>query len=406
MISWWEVLKASKGLPVNDYYAQMWGKQLGAAGYVIADLTAPLPLNITTDGTALLDYRIYGATVDGESVGVETESGEPTGYKLPMVSRGGNLLMAVRRDGMYDEYGEWHDLAVQVYETTDFMPVVPGTYELYFNKSSSSQDEMVPVIGNFWDSDRSFVKNIYNDNLFADKLQVTITEPGYITFSYRLESVYFALFYSKATTPIYIGDTKLAKDEYVSYAEQKIYKFGENLADWDKGVESNVTKVMNADGSVTIRGSSAGTYRAYQFANAPNNGTDVLGLVLGKRYTISFDVIAAIIQAQSGQPLTSFCYRLPSGNIRVSDGKPLSVLGHHSFEFLYDVTGYLSVLMTNQTYDNYVTIANLQIRESISPTDPPVPLPALPTTEGSTTFEYGGGEPQPEQMYVKYRRKD
>lgn len=29
MISWWEVLKASRGLPVNNYYAQMWGKQLG-----------------------------------------------------------------------------------------------------------------------------------------------------------------------------------------------------------------------------------------------------------------------------------------------------------------------------------------------------------------------------------------
>lgn len=50
MISWWEVLKASKGLPVSDFYAAMWGKQI-AGKYTITELEGPLPLTFNADGT-------------------------------------------------------------------------------------------------------------------------------------------------------------------------------------------------------------------------------------------------------------------------------------------------------------------------------------------------------------------
>ena len=56
---------------------------------VWSEYTGTLPITITANGDALIDYRIYGA--DG-GVGEPTESGEPAGYKLPMVISDQNLL--------------------------------------------------------------------------------------------------------------------------------------------------------------------------------------------------------------------------------------------------------------------------------------------------------------------------
>lgn len=48
--------------------------------------TGPLPIAFNSDGTPLDDYKLYGTA---EGAGVETESGEPTGYKLPMTVESG-----------------------------------------------------------------------------------------------------------------------------------------------------------------------------------------------------------------------------------------------------------------------------------------------------------------------------
>lgn len=48
--------------------------------------TGPLPIAFNSDGTPLDDCKLYG-TADGS--GVETESGEPTGYKLQLTVESG-----------------------------------------------------------------------------------------------------------------------------------------------------------------------------------------------------------------------------------------------------------------------------------------------------------------------------
>lgn len=86
MISLNDVLLAMSNIPVDDPIAEIWGRGL-QGGYRITEYTGSLPITITANGDALLDYRIFGA--DG-GVGVATESGEPAGYKLPMVISDGN----------------------------------------------------------------------------------------------------------------------------------------------------------------------------------------------------------------------------------------------------------------------------------------------------------------------------
>ena len=76
MLSMWEVLKASKGLPVSDFYAAMWGRKM-AVKYTVTELEGTLPLNFSSAGKPLMDYRIYGA--EG-GVGSQTTRG----YALTM----------------------------------------------------------------------------------------------------------------------------------------------------------------------------------------------------------------------------------------------------------------------------------------------------------------------------------
>lgn len=64
-----EVLKASKGLYVDDSFAMLWGKQLG--GWKVAELTGTLPMTFRSNGTALINYRIFGVA---EGAGLQTEN--------------------------------------------------------------------------------------------------------------------------------------------------------------------------------------------------------------------------------------------------------------------------------------------------------------------------------------------
>lgn len=66
----------NRGILVNGEDYQPWDT-----------VESTLPLTITTNGEPTINYKIYGNTVDKKGVGVETESGEPKGYKLPMVCR-------------------------------------------------------------------------------------------------------------------------------------------------------------------------------------------------------------------------------------------------------------------------------------------------------------------------------
>lgn len=58
-----DVLKAKNNIFVKNPYAVLWGRKL-SGGYEPAEATGTLPLTFRSNGTAILDYRIYGNTVE------------------------------------------------------------------------------------------------------------------------------------------------------------------------------------------------------------------------------------------------------------------------------------------------------------------------------------------------------
>ena len=59
--------------------------------------------------------------------------------------------------------------------------------------------------------------------------------------------------------------------------------------------------------------------------------------------------------------------------------------------------------------DEYVDYSEQKIYRMVggvlTPTDPPVPLPALPTVDGTTITDYAGQSAAPSRFYAKYRKE-
>lgn len=97
MISIYDVLKASKGINVDDTFAELWGRKLSNA-YTVATYTGTLPATLQTVAGYLESYKIYGNTVQNGTPTPETPvmpigcgELETTGahagqYKLPILS--------------------------------------------------------------------------------------------------------------------------------------------------------------------------------------------------------------------------------------------------------------------------------------------------------------------------------
>lgn len=99
MTSMYDVLKASKGIYVDDTFAELWGRKLSNA-YTVATYTGTFPAVLQTVAGYLESYKIYGNTVQNGTPTPENPimpSGcgelETTGvnagqYKLPLSSAG------------------------------------------------------------------------------------------------------------------------------------------------------------------------------------------------------------------------------------------------------------------------------------------------------------------------------
>lgn len=237
MTSFWEILKSSKSLKASDAFAELWGKSI-ADSWDIITITGSLPLSFLSKGEALTNYRLYGTA---EGAGVQTESGEPTGYQIPLTVTSGeqtdNLFdknatdinngyvdgYHLKRDGTTGSNSSW--------AISEYMPITGGlNYTFNYGTSSSS-----PAIC-YYDSNRHYISGVP----YGGQNPKVVSVPqnvSYIRFSFMknhaddimfvqadsLPDHYIPHRYS-TTTPIYIGSTKLGAEEYVDYQEQKVWK--------------------------------------------------------------------------------------------------------------------------------------------------------------------------------------
>lgn len=74
MTSIYDVLKASKGLPVNDIFAELWGRKL-SSDYTIVVYTGTLPVTLMrTKAGYLQRYKVFGNSSSGQECGERTDN--------------------------------------------------------------------------------------------------------------------------------------------------------------------------------------------------------------------------------------------------------------------------------------------------------------------------------------------
>lgn len=171
------------------------------------------------------------------------------------------------------------------------------------------------------------------------------------------------------TTPIYIGDTPLGEDEYVDYGEQKVYRYGNNI--FDSSAKSGANGYIN-DRYLTSTGSLQTSSLWYV--------SEYMGVEFKKyKVTSGIQSAAAIVEYDENKNF------LVAHTYTSSSKIAFEVLSNCKF-------------LRMSVYKNAESSTSLN---ALQPTDPPVPLPAIPTCDGTTIIDYDG-TPKPSQMYVKY----
>lgn len=207
------------------------------------------PLTYTAKNAgALKNYRIYGQTVDGESVGDLVTSGEHAGeYKVPVTVEGKNLWSGVVEQGAVSITGDYGDNSKRIRSKN--IPLEPGTYKLTSNL-------LVRMIFAYHDSTKfgkifdgadgsenpSFTVPESANNIsvammkLVDGAQVDITPEDfeYGQIEKGSEATPYEPYQPPVTTPIYLPEQiKKVGDEaeYIDYAEQKQHFVGGTSVD-------------------------------------------------------------------------------------------------------------------------------------------------------------------------------
>jgi len=379
------------------------------------EYTGALPITIDANGEPLLDYRIYGNTENGESVGERTE----------------NLFDGVLNRGCY-AYANGAFVNVPYYVTTNFIPCAPKQQYVfrYITDLSSSIDcgfvffdsekgridakytlpptgvNIITYTAKSPENAAYLVINIASDSRTTSIIPSDITDfmlvkgstapASYIPYGYKLPmSVSDGT--TSTTTPIYIGDEPLGEDEYVDYGVGKIWRYNKisitEIAKMPLYGQETITVLAPDNSSFTVESGSTQTYYEsigiYPYVDGNIRFKCRINV---EKFSNYGRLMVGIRNSQNSFILAREVTNLGDTDIiiemdEIPPGSYISIMSTYASPstfgaYKYTVTG------------AEISTGTLQ--------DPPVPLPALPTIEGETTFEYDGGEPQPEQMYTKY----
>ena len=349
-MEFFDLLKASKGLPVRDPLAVLWGKQL-STDWPVTEITGSLPLTFESKGGALSNYRVYGTT---SGVGDET----------------GNLVTEIIQNASIGSTGK---LTTSNLYNASIAPITAGTtYTLLRDYTTASLYYAffteLPAIGSVsYDGSREDVR----------QLSVTITAPvtGYVVllnkngestvaegntaipYGYQIPLTVTSGAQS-ITTPVYIGSTKLYEEESVDYQEQKVYKKKPNLV---SGIIQNAS--VNSSGKLAHN-------------DALNSA--VTPIEQGKTYTMLY-----ARGTSTSNMICGFFENYPEVGATTYNGSRLVWNGEY-YTFTAPVTGYLVSSVSFGVTDPVVYEGEYP---QLTPTDPPVPFEAIQTFSGENTLD-------------------
>ena len=369
----------------------------------------------------LLNYRICGDTVDGNSVGDLVESGQHAGeYKVPVTVEGKNLLrntatsqtfggvmVTVNSDGSMTCNGTaitHATLRINIGE------IPSGIYKLSgCPKNGAYNTYRLDVRDS---SDAVIVLDTGNGHLFnstnAHHVELRI-ENGYtcenLTFypmirKADIEDDTYEPYHAPVTTPIYLPEQiKMVGDEaeYIDYKEQKLHRVRKNLLPNTATSQTinGVTFTVNSDGSVTCNGTASRI--TYFDLNENFNSTLYAGMK------------ASFFQSGQQTGINTFVIRISKAN-RVS----IQDFTMNDQVIIDNGDSLLLAIRINSGYtcDNltfYPMIRKADIEDDtyepyIENTDLDVTLPALPTIKGTNVLSMDT-EVQPSRMDIKGRIK-
>ena len=360
----------------------------------------------------LLNYRIYGDTVDGNSVGDLVESGEHAGeYKVPVTVEGKNLFDSKLILGSFLAFDGSY-IYTDVACISGFINVKPNTtYSLHITgavirhmgyygdefsfASPMIHDDYTFITPNNCNRIRTVFSN-YDDSA----IDLTIFPKNTIMLNEGSTALPYEPYHAPVTTPIYLPEPiKMVGDEaeYIDYGEQKQHRVRKNLLPNTATSQTinGVTFTVNEDGSVTCNGiASANTYfnlnenfnstlyagmkaSFYQSEQQPNVNTFIIRISKANRVSIQdFQMNNQVIKDNGDSLLLA---------IRIKSGYTCNNLTFYPMIRKADIE--------DDTYEPYIENTELDIT-----------LPALPTLTGTNVLSVDT-EVQPSRMDIKGRIK-
>lgn len=373
-----------------------------------------LPLNyrnIEDNDSTLSNYRIYGNTVGGDSVGDPVESGEHAGeYEVPVTVEGKNLWSGVVEQGSVSTVGVYADSTKRVRSRN--ISIEPGTYTISANLLirviyAYNDDNKIGVcidapLGTY---SQSFTVPAGANNIsigmmkIVNNVEVNITpsdfEWGQI--EKGSEATTYEPYHAPVTTPIYLPEQirKVGDEaEYIDYAEQKMHRVRKNLLQntATSQTKNGVTFTVNADKSITCNGTTTNTiYFAVKDNVVLESGTYVLtGCPL-----------------DGGQNTFKLYAQTAGGAIFYVDEGAGAIINYKSkITILITIlSGYTCNNLTFYPMIRKAGIVDDTYEPYIENTDLDVTLPALPTIKGTNVLSVGTAV-QPSEVYVKGKIKE
>ena len=378
----------------------------------------------------LLNYRIYGDTVDGNSVGELVESGDHAGeYLLHIVNEGKNLLQkaatsqtingvtfTLNADGSVTCDGTASAKA-QINLVTN-MHINSGEYILSgcpIGGSASTYELSIFGVGEYY---RDGICNRNNPVKFSFPLDVQSASvsisirAGYtcdnLTFypmirKADIEDDTYEPYHAPITTPIYLPEPiKMVGDEaeYIDYAEQKLHR-----------VRKNYLQSSDFEAGAILTGRDWKNL-TYQDSKTPPGMADIGGVVFDttrKRFTDLITIIGTYtISIADGWEfgIVMFPNDINSGEPFIYSTEPVTI-SNCTFAIQLrkiDVSDISSADISDYKIMLNKGAAPLPYEPYIENTDLDVTLPALPTLTGTNTMSIDT-EVQPSRMDIKGRIK-
>ena len=222
-----------------EIYALVKAKKGGGDVATSTETTASLPLTLTGNGKLIKNYRIYGNTVDGESVGDLVTEGEHTDeYHISVNVEGANLfdVSAITIGRYLGTSGNAYQSSIS--NVSDYIPVTAGTTLTlswdFLELSTNSPHQMWVYSGNkqgiqmiaYTPTSKLFTFQI-PDNIEVKYLRITVNQNfTEIMLNRGATALPYEPYATPVTTDIFVPEPIGMTDgnaDYIDYKTQKRY---------------------------------------------------------------------------------------------------------------------------------------------------------------------------------------